>query len=74
VGYDNTYSDEYQCFVRFHGCHFKVKMTSDCHKKKYTYEIYTHCNEHAVAQWVMHCATNQKVAGLIPDGVIGIFL
>jgi hypothetical protein len=24
---------------------------------------------HAVAQWLRHCATNQKVAGLIPDGV-----
>ena len=26
----------------------------------------------AVAQWLRCCATNQKVAGLIPDGVIGI--
>ena len=25
------------------------------------------------AQWLRCCATNQKVAGLIPDGVIGIF-
>jgi len=23
--------------------------------------------------WLKHCATSQKVAGLIPDGVIGIF-
>ena len=23
--------------------------------------------------WLRHCATSQKVAGLIPDGVIGIF-
>jgi hypothetical protein len=28
---------------------------------------------HAVAQWLRHCATNRKVAGLIPDGVIGVF-
>jgi hypothetical protein len=28
---------------------------------------------HAVAQWLRHCATNQKIAGSIPDGVIGIF-
>jgi hypothetical protein len=28
---------------------------------------------HAVAQWLRHCSTNQKVAGSIPDGVIGIF-
>jgi hypothetical protein len=29
--------------------------------------------EHVVAQWLRHCATNQKVARLIPDGVTGIF-
>jgi hypothetical protein len=28
---------------------------------------------HAVAQWLRHCATNQKVAESIPDGVTGIF-
>jgi hypothetical protein len=28
---------------------------------------------HAVVQWLRHCATNRKVAGSIPDGVIGIF-
>jgi hypothetical protein len=26
-----------------------------------------------VSQWLMYCATNQKVAGSIPDGVFGIF-
>src|SRR5215510_15494842 len=26
-----------------------------------------------VAQWSRHCATNRKVAGSIPDGVIRIF-
>jgi hypothetical protein len=26
-----------------------------------------------VAQWLRYCTSNQKVAGLIPDGVIGIF-
>jgi hypothetical protein len=26
-----------------------------------------------VAQWLRYCATNQKVAGSIPDGIIGIF-
>jgi hypothetical protein len=26
-----------------------------------------------VAQWLRCCATNWKVAGSIPDGVIGIF-
>jgi hypothetical protein len=28
---------------------------------------------HAVAQWLRNCATNRKVAGSIPDGVIGVF-
>ena len=27
----------------------------------------------AVAQWLRRCATNRKVAGSIPYGVIGIF-
>jgi hypothetical protein len=27
----------------------------------------------AVAQWLRFCATNRKVAGSIPDGVIGFF-
>jgi len=27
----------------------------------------------AVAQWLWRCATNRKVAGSIPNGVIGIF-
>jgi len=27
----------------------------------------------AVAQWLRCCATNRKVAGSIPDGVIGTF-
>ena len=28
----------------------------------------------AVAQWLRCCATNRKVAGSFPDGVIGEFL
>ena len=28
----------------------------------------------AVAQWVRCCATNRKVAGSIPAGVIGFFI
>ena len=28
----------------------------------------------AVAQWLRRCATNWKVAGSIPAGVIGIFI
>ena len=28
----------------------------------------------AVAQWLRCCAANRKVAGSIPDGVIGFFI
>jgi hypothetical protein len=28
----------------------------------------------AVAQWLMYSATNQKVAGSIPDGVMEFFI
>jgi hypothetical protein len=31
------------------------------------------CGPLMVSQWLRHCATNRKVAGSIPDGVIGIF-
>ena len=31
-------------------------------------------HSNAVAQWLRCCATNPKVAGSIPDGVIGIFI
>ena len=31
------------------------------------------CWGNAVAQWLRCCATNRKVAGSIPDGIIGIF-
>jgi len=31
------------------------------------------CLGTAVAQWLRCCATNRKVVGSIPDGVIGIF-
>jgi uncharacterized protein YuzB (UPF0349 family) len=38
------------------------------------YYCYNHCDScAAVAQWLRHCVTNRKVAGSIPDGVIGIF-
>ena len=34
---------------------------------------YNICTGTAVAQWLRCCAANWKVAGSIPDGVIGIF-
>jgi len=35
--------------------------------------LYVLCGT-AVAQWLRCCATNRKVAGSIPDGVIGSFI
>jgi hypothetical protein len=37
------------------------------------FATYTLMAGHGVAQWLRHCATNWKVAGSIPDGVIRIF-
>jgi hypothetical protein len=34
---------------------------------------HTYFGGHVVAQLLRHCATNRKVAGSIPDGVIRIF-
>ena len=35
--------------------------------------IYIYICGTSVAQWLRCCATNRKVAGSIPDGVIGMF-
>jgi len=37
------------------------------------YILYFYTGGTAVAQWLRCCATNRKVAGSIPAGVIGIF-
>jgi hypothetical protein len=38
------------------------------------YNVRLHgCVGAAVTQWLRYCATNLKVVGSIPDGVIGIF-
>jgi len=49
-----------------------------CYKCRYSAELPFRSTlfrpgEAAVAQWLRCCATNRKVAGLIPYGVIGIF-
>jgi hypothetical protein len=38
------------------------------------YEIYVYIRGTAVAQWLRYCATNQKVAGSIPDGAMEFFI
>jgi hypothetical protein len=42
--------------------------------KRLLYQIMqVHTVGTAVARWLRCCGTNQKVAGSIPEGVIGIF-
>jgi hypothetical protein len=45
-----------------------LSQTIGCIPEKYNMEMGI-----AVTQWLRYCATNRKVAGSIPDGVIGIF-
>ena len=47
-------------------------MNTYSHKDKNTY-VHISTWGTAVAQLLRWCATNRKVAGLIPDGVTGIF-
>jgi hypothetical protein len=47
----------------------KVSLKFD---KKNEWVLYTMGN--AVALWLRHGATNRKVTGSIPDGVVGIFV
>ena len=64
---DISYNDDHN-----HNNYDNLKLTlmySHTHKYTYTYTI----TGTAVAQWLRCCATNWKVAGSIPDGVIGIF-
>jgi hypothetical protein len=42
------------------------------HCKKNSVRYCGKCRGTAVAQWLRYCAKNRKVAGSIPDGVIGI--
>jgi len=51
---------------------FMLKHSVKLHLYIYIY-IYIYIWGTAVAQWLRCCATNRKVAGSIPDGVIGIF-
>jgi hypothetical protein len=50
---------------------FTVTMLADIPSDHSILTVHIHLN--AVAQWLRYCATNWKVAGSIPDGVIGIF-
>jgi len=46
-------------------------LNRDCFT--FIFRCYKDSSGTAVARWLRFCATNRKVAGSIPDGVIGIF-
>ena len=52
-----------------------TSCSCDCHEKtRWTICVWPNTEAGtAVTQWLRCCATNRKVAGSIPDGVIGIF-
>jgi hypothetical protein len=53
--------------------HFGMKLYND-HRNAQLLNLSIYLLlRHAVAQWLRHCATNQKIAGSIPNGVTGIF-
>jgi len=67
-------------FERYAGCEVYFTYGSTVHSaptgQKYVV-IYINTRllpEIAVGQWLKCCATYRKVAGSIPDGVIGIFI
>ena len=43
-------------------------------RRHWNYRKYDADKGTAVAQWLMCCATNRKVAGSIPDGISGFFI
>jgi len=71
------YLDRTDCYwVKYVGISEQFSVFS----VKVSYHVMTHewnfvllCLGTAVAQWLRCCATNRKVAGLIPAGVIGIY-
>ena len=60
------------------GCNINIRKCQskkDFHENSYKYitDCTVSIRRTAVAQWLRCCATNRKVAGSIPVGVIGIF-
>jgi len=62
-GRDNEWRDKKRKDFRY----------SDIRNKIIIWGFIFQCGATAVAQWLRCCATNLKVAGSIPGGVIGIF-
>jgi hypothetical protein len=59
-------------------CCCSMLTTANCgadksFRKQFMFPTLTFRGPLMVAQWLRYCATNRKVAGSIPVGVIGIF-
>jgi hypothetical protein len=65
-------SENLQQLTRLHDVRFQKTASFITAGSVYAY-IIAFNTRNAVTQWLRHCATNRKVAGSIPDGVIGIF-
>jgi hypothetical protein len=64
-------------YYKLHGANYTECFTTHSGHRitSSNLKYYLSCKNrgHAVAQWLRHCATKQKVAGSIPDVVTGIF-
>jgi len=56
----------------FHIFHYTYKVKKHYFSVKFSV-VHSDLWGTAVVHWLRYCATNQKVAGSIPDGVPGIF-
>jgi hypothetical protein len=59
--------------------HLVIRAAHSCARTCKKYQIiFWVCDKYggptAVAQWLRYCATNQEVAGSIPDGVMEFFI
>jgi hypothetical protein len=59
-------------WIRFENILFRI-CGGTISEIEYIFPVLPFYTGTAVAQWLKYCATNRKVAGLIPDGVIGFF-
>ena len=62
-----------QCLGAIDGKYVRIICPAHADTKYFNCKSYYSILGTAVAQWLRCCATNRKVAGSIPDGVIGIF-
>ena len=58
--------------LRATNCDVRTKDICTVTTERVNVFLISNCQRYAVAQWLRRCASNRKVAGSIPDGVIGI--